>query len=124
MTHKAFDPPDIRPPGGPYSSVVRSGPFIATAGQCGYLKDGTLPAGLDEQVTQAFANLLAVLEAAGATTDDVVATTVHLADGDDFDRMNALYRQHFTPPYPARTTVTAGLRPGVLFEITAQAYAA
>ena len=42
----------------------------------------------------------------------------------DFDRMNALYREFFAQPYPARTTVTAGLRPGVRFEITAQAYVA
>jgi 2-iminobutanoate/2-iminopropanoate deaminase len=103
---------------------VRSGPWIFTAGQCGYLPDGSLPTGLEEQVTQAFTNLLTVLEAAGATADDVLAVTVHLADSADFDRMNALYRDYFTQPYPARTTVTAGLRPGVMFEITAQAHVA
>jgi 2-iminobutanoate/2-iminopropanoate deaminase len=83
-----------------------------------------LAEGLDEQVAQAFRNLLAVLDAGGATADDVQAVTVHLADGADFDRMNALYREFFAQPYPARTTVTAGLRPGVRFEITAQAYVA
>jgi 2-iminobutanoate/2-iminopropanoate deaminase len=83
-----------------------------------------LAEGLDEQVAQAFRNLLAVLDAGGATADDVQAVTVHLSDGADFDRMNALYREFFAQPYPARTTVTAGLRPGVRFEITAQAYVA
>ncbi|HEX4357989.1 MAG TPA: RidA family protein [Pseudonocardia sp.] len=124
MPRKAFDPPDVRPPGGPYSSAVRCGPWVLTAGQCGYRPDGSLPTELDGQVAQAFRNLLAVLEAGGATADDVQVVTVHLADAADFDRMNARYREYFSEPYPARTTVTAGLRPGVRFEITAQAYVA
>jgi 2-iminobutanoate/2-iminopropanoate deaminase len=100
MPRQAFDPPGVRQPGGPYSSVVRSGPWVTTAGQCGYLPDGTLPPGLDEQVTQAFVNLTAVLDAGGATADDVQSVTVHLSDGTDFNRMNTLYREYFTQPYP------------------------
>jgi 2-iminobutanoate/2-iminopropanoate deaminase len=117
-------PTGVRPPGGPYSPAVRAGPWVLTAGQCGYRPDGSLAEDLDGQVTQAFDNLRAVLEAAGAGVDDIQAVTVHLADGADFGRMNQLYRRQFTEPYPARTTVTAGLRPGVRFEITAQAYLA
>lgn len=57
--------------------------------------------------------------------DDVVSVNVFLATPDDFAEMNAVYAEFFTSePFPARTTITAVLRPGVLFEINAQAVSA
>ena len=53
--------------------------------------------------------------------DDVVKTTVFLADLADFPTFNEIYAGHFTRPYPARTTVQAGLAPGLLVEIEAVA---
>ncbi|MGH4001442.1 MAG: RidA family protein [Pseudonocardiaceae bacterium] len=121
MPRECYSPENAPAPGGPYSPVVRVGNHVWTAGQCGYRIDRSLVEGLEGQVRQAFKNLLEALAAAGANESDVVAVNVYLAAPDDFDAMNDVYREFFTQPFPVRTTVTAGLRPGVLFEIDAQA---
>jgi len=59
-----------------------------------------------------------VLEAAGKSFDDVMKTTVYLADMKDFGAMNTVYARHFQTPYPARTTIqVAGLPLGAAVEI-------
>ncbi len=121
MPRHAFNPENSPTPGGPYRHAVRVGDLVWTAGQCGYRQDRSLVDHLQGQIAQAFANLFAALEAAGATESDIVSVNVYLADSDDFDAMNVEYRKHLTEPYPVLTTITAGLRPGVLFEINAQA---
>jgi 2-iminobutanoate/2-iminopropanoate deaminase len=62
-----------------------------------------------------------VLAQAGATMSDVVSTTVYLEDMSDWARMNEVYGEFFTRPYPSRTTVGAELR-GIVVEISAVAY--
>ncbi|PKW18503.1 RidA family protein [Saccharopolyspora spinosa] len=122
MSRQAFTDVDLPPAGGPYSAAVRIGNIVAIAGQCGYLADRSLaPGGLEPQVRRAFENLMTALRSAGCSEADVITVNVFLADGDDFDAMNAIYREYFSEPGPARTTITAGLRPGVLFEVSAQA---
>lgn len=109
-------------PGGPYSHSLRRGNLVFTAGQCGYHPDRTLADGLENQTRVALQNLRAALAQQDATLPDVVTVNVFLADGDDFDAMNAVYAEFFTAdPRPCRTTVTVGLRPGVLFEVNAHA---
>lgn len=66
-------------------------------------------------------NLLLALSGVGGTAGDIVMTRVYLADNDDFQVMNTIYDKYLASPYPARTTITATLRPGVLFEVEAQA---
>jgi 2-iminobutanoate/2-iminopropanoate deaminase len=61
------------------------------------------------------------LAAAGAALDDVVSTTVYLADVDDWGKFNDIYKETFRPPYPTRTAIGANLR-GILVEISAVAY--
>jgi 2-iminobutanoate/2-iminopropanoate deaminase len=61
------------------------------------------------------------VEAAGAGLADVVKVTVFLVDLADFDAYNAVYRDSFEEPFPARTTVQAGLPGGILVEIEAVA---
>ncbi len=61
-------------------------------------------------------NIKNILEAGGATMDNVVKSTVHLADLKDFQAFNEVYREFFTAPYPVRTTVGSEL-PGILVEI-------
>jgi 2-iminobutanoate/2-iminopropanoate deaminase len=56
-------------------------------------------------------NLVAVLEAAGKTFNDVVRAGVFLSDMGDFSVMNAVYEKHFGQPYPARTTITVAALP-------------
>lgn len=98
---------------GPYSQAVVANGFIYTAGQIGSdPKTGTLvEGGVAEQTEQALKNIAAVLTASGSSTDDVVKTTVFLADMNDFAKMNEIYAKYFKQPYPARSTVQAARLP-------------
>ena len=98
---------------GPYSQAVEVNGVIYTAGQValdaasGQLV-GTSAA---EQTEQVLKNLAAVLGAAGASLQDVVKTTVYLADMGDFAAMNEVYAKHFGMHKPARSTVQAARLP-------------
>ncbi|MBX5442614.1 MAG: RidA family protein [Solirubrobacteraceae bacterium] len=110
------------PPAGAYSQSVRIGPIVHAAGQGGHDPvTGELPADVAEQTRRCLRNVEAVLQASGATLDDVVRCGVFLADPDDFPAMNAVFEEVFTPPYPARTTVFVGLAGGMRVEIDALA---
>ena len=105
---------------GPYSQAIRSGDLIFLSGQIplhpgtGELVRGTI----EEEVTRVLDNIRAVLEASGAGLDDVVRTTVFLADMADFQAMNAVYAKVFGDARPARSTVqVAGLPRGARVEI-------
>ena len=110
----------IAPSVGPFSAGVRAGDLLFLSGQValdpatGKLVGGDIGA----QTEQIFANISAVLEAAGKSFDDVMKTTVYLADMKDFGAMNTVYARHFQTPYPARTTIqVAGLPLGAAVEI-------
>jgi 2-iminobutanoate/2-iminopropanoate deaminase len=106
----------------PYSPVVVSGDTVYTAGQVAYDAEGNLvEGGIEEQTRRALENVRTCLEAAGCTLDDVVKVTAFLADLSEFAGYNEVYREFFDEPYPARTSVQAGLPPGVLVEIEAVA---
>ncbi len=122
MTRNAIQPPDVATPKAPYSPVVVSGDHVYTAGQVAF--DGTgavVGEGIEAQTRQALTNVRSCLAAAGCTLDDVVKVNAYLADLTDFDGYNAVYREFFTEPYPARTSFQAGLPPGLLVEIEAVA---
>lgn len=110
---------------GPYSQAIRAGGLVFTAGQIGLdPASGKLATGLESQVEQALSNLRAVLDAAGSSLDQVVKTTVFLADMADFAQVNAIYGRAFSGAPPARSTVqAAGLPLGALVEIEAIALA-
>ena len=111
------------PPKGPYTPAVRAGGFVYVSGQTprdpstGDLVGTTI----DAQSRQTLANLRRVLEAAGASIEDVVSVTVYLADPGLWDAFNAVYREVFRDPYPSRTAVGVALR-GILVEVSAVAY--
>jgi 2-iminobutanoate/2-iminopropanoate deaminase len=98
---------------GPYSQAVRAGNLLFLSGQIpldpatGAVVDGDVAA----QTEQVFANLNAVLAAAGATFANVVRTTVFLADMSEFAAMNAVYARHVVDPPPARSTVQVARLP-------------
>jgi 2-iminobutanoate/2-iminopropanoate deaminase len=105
---------------GPYSHAVWSGKQLYLSGQTpvdpasGQLIEGDIGA----QATQCFANLFAVLEAAGLTAADVIKVNVYLTDMADFAAMNEVYATKFEQPFPARTTIAvAGLPRGARIEI-------
>ncbi|MGE5802539.1 MAG: RidA family protein [Gemmatimonadota bacterium] len=105
---------------GPYSQAIVTGGLVYTAGQValdphsGELVGRTT----GEQTEQVFANLKAVLAAAGTSLANVVKTTVYLADMADFTQMNEVYAKHFGTHKPARSTVqAAGLPKNARVEI-------
>jgi len=121
MARDARFPGETRP-SAPYSPAVVSGDHVYTAGQVAFGADGAIvPGGVVEQTRQVFANLERCLEAAGCTLDDVVKVNAYLTDLASFEDFNAIYREAFSEPYPARTTVQAGLVAGLLVEIEAVA---
>jgi 2-iminobutanoate/2-iminopropanoate deaminase len=83
---------------------------------------GGLERGIVAQTARALANLKAVLDEAGLSLKDVVKTTVFMVDLSEFAQMNDEYAKHFSPPYPARSTVqVAALPKGARVEIDAVA---
>ncbi len=104
---------------GPYSQAIDAGAFVFVSGQIPVNPaDGTIPEGIEAQTTQSIANLTAILAEAGLTLDNVVKTTVFLADMNDFVAMNGVYASKFTAPFPARSAVAVkDLPKKVLVEI-------
>jgi 2-iminobutanoate/2-iminopropanoate deaminase len=98
---------------GPYSQAIRAGQFLFLSGQIpldpvsGEIVGGDVAA----QTHQVMRNLAAVLAAAGASLDDVVRTTIFLADLADFAAVNAVYGAYFAAPAPARATVQVARLP-------------
>ena len=98
---------------GPYSQAVRAGSLVFVSGQIpldpatGAMIDGDIAA----QTHRVFANLRAILEAAGTSLDHVVRATVYLADMNDFAVVNEVYGSYFSSPAPARATVQAARLP-------------
>jgi 2-iminobutanoate/2-iminopropanoate deaminase len=107
---------------GPYSQGIVANGLLFTAGQIaidpqsGRMVDG----GFAAQTERVLKNLSAVLEAAGATWNDVLKTTVYLHDMADFPTFNEMYGRHIGDARPARSTIqAAGLPRGALVEIDA-----
>jgi 2-iminobutanoate/2-iminopropanoate deaminase len=110
----------IAPSVGPFSAAVRAGDLLFLSGQVALdPTTATLIAGdIGAQTEQIFANISAVLEAAGKSFDDVMKTTVYLADMKCFGAMNTVYARYFQTPYPARTTIQVAALPlGAAVEI-------
>ncbi len=104
---------------GPYSQAIDTGSMLYASGQIPINPaDGTIPEGIKAQTAQSLANVKAILDAAGLTLDNVVKTTVFLADMNDFAAMNEVYAEAFKAPYPARSAVAVRELPKkVLVEI-------
>jgi 2-iminobutanoate/2-iminopropanoate deaminase len=98
---------------GPYSQAIRAAGLLFISGQIpldpatGQMVGGSIA----DQTRRVFENLLAILTAAGSSFDQVVRTTVYLADMADFASMNEVYGAYFSSPAPARSTVQAARLP-------------
>lgn len=89
---------------GPYSQAVVAGDFVYCSGQLPINPaDGKMPAGVNAQTRQSLANVKAILAEEGLTLDNVVKTTVFLADMSLFGEMNRVYGEEFAAPFPARS---------------------
>ena len=110
--------------GAPYSQAIKASGFVFVSGQLAFRPGHKeiVPGGITEQTEQVFANLSAILEAAGSGLDRLVKTTVFLQRLDDFAGMNEVYARHVGGEPPARSTVeVAKLPSGALVEIEAVA---
>lgn len=105
-------------PAGPYSQAIVAGNTIYVAGQGPFdPRTGKMPEAFEEQAAQTLENIKAIVEAAGATMNDVVKVNVFLADLNNFAKMNEVYKRYFADPYPVRATVGTQLLGGMGIEI-------
>jgi 2-iminobutanoate/2-iminopropanoate deaminase len=121
MTRQAISTSGAPAAIGPYSQGIASGDLVFCSGQLGLdPSTGEMADGVEGQAERALRNLAAVLDAAGCSWDDVVKTTVYLADIGDFGVVNGVYARFMTDPPPARSTFAVGSLPkGGLIEIEA-----
>ncbi|HSB91239.1 MAG TPA: Rid family detoxifying hydrolase [Anaerolineales bacterium] len=101
-------------PLGPYSPAIRSGRFVFASGTIGNepATGKLVPGGVEAETRQALTNLVAILEAGGASLAGVVKTTVFLLDIATFQAMNRVYAEFFPVDPPARSTIQVGALPG------------
>ena len=94
---------DAADPVGPYSQAIVSNSLVFISGQLGMdMKKKELGGTVAEQTRLALESIEKILSETGACLDDIVKTTILLADLDDFSIVNSVYAQFFSEPYPAR----------------------
>lgn len=103
----------------PFSHATRFGDFVFVSGQASVnLETGEIIGGsFAEEFALSIQNLRTVLEKAGADWKDIVKVGCFVRRDEDLAEYNQLYRQYFSEPFPARTTITNCLPPSLLFEI-------
>jgi reactive intermediate/imine deaminase len=107
----------------PRSVAAKAGGFVFVSGQVARAEDGgILDGGIEAQALQTLRNVAHVLALADCTLDDVVKTTVWLADARDFEAFNRVYADFFGGRKPARSTLQGANMAGTRIEIEAVAY--
>lgn len=117
---QSIQAPGTMAPASPYSQAnVATGKTVYVSGQVSNdLATGkAVPGNIRVQTEQVINNLKTVLAASGASLSDVVRCGVYLTDMNNFAEMNAIYREHFSAPFPSRSTIECGLAPGYIIEI-------
>lgn len=117
--------PNAPEPIGPYSQAIRDGDTIYVSGQGPADPESreVEVSGIRAETAQVLDNAAAVLDAAGASLDQVVKANVYLRDMGDYDDVNDVYAEYFSPPYPARAAVEVADLPidvGVEIEFVAR----
>ncbi len=108
---KVIAPVGARPPVGPYSPGISTAGYLYVSGQGAAKADGTFPASTGEQVTQALANVKAIVEAAGLTMEHVVYTQLYLKDMGGYDEANLAWAKMFPRNPPARAALGVARMP-------------
>jgi 2-iminobutanoate/2-iminopropanoate deaminase len=117
----AIVPPETEHLPLPFSPAIRSGDLVFVSGQASVDESGGIVNGtFAEEMRRSMRNLERVLAAAGCGLEDVVQVRAYVHDPSDLGEYNELYREFFSPPLPARTTLTSCLGP-VKFEVDAVA---
>ena len=106
---------------GPYSPAIEAGEMFFCSGQIGLdAKGAMVPGGIEAETRCVMDNIRELLSEAGLSLHHIVKTTIYLIDLTDFDIVNRIYGEHFSPPYPARSTVQVSSLPrGAKLEIEA-----
>jgi 2-iminobutanoate/2-iminopropanoate deaminase len=107
----------------PFSPAIRAGDFVFVSGQASVDLSGKIVNDTFEgEFRRSMENVRKVLEAAGLELKHVVQVRSYLAREEDLAEYNRLYREYFTEPYPARTTIVGVLGTALKFEIDVTAY--
>jgi 2-iminobutanoate/2-iminopropanoate deaminase len=122
---RAIVHPGAVPTGRPYSPALVMGPLVFVSGQLGVdpTTGQVAEGGVAEQTRMAIKNVASLLSEAGLGLSSIGKVTVYLTRQEDFDAMNAVYRELFEEPFPTRSTVIVGLtHPSYLVEVDAIAW--
>jgi 2-iminobutanoate/2-iminopropanoate deaminase len=108
----------------PFSTAIRAGDFVFVSGMASADENGRIiPDSFENEVRRTYNNIARVLAAAGLNFTNVVQARCYLARQSDWDAHNQIYREFFSEPYPARTTLIGCLGTVVKYEADVVAYA-
>ena len=104
----------------PFSPAIQSGEYVFISGQASVDAEGKIVSGtFDEECRRSFENLKKILEASGLGFKDVVQVRNYVGKQEYLGSFNSIYKEFFTPPYPARTTLIGCLGDLLKFEVDA-----
>jgi len=108
----------------PFSPAVRAGDYVFISGQASVDEKGNIvKASFEEECRRSFENVRTILSAAGLGFKDVVQVRNYVGKQEDLAEFNRIYKDYFTEPYPARTTLIGCLGDLLKFEVDVVAYA-
>ena len=102
----------------PFSAAVEANGFVFVSGQASVDEQGAIVSGdFEQEMRRSMKNVRRILASAGLNLGDVVRVTSYVHDPAHVPQYNVLYREYFSAPFPARTTITSCLSPALKFEI-------
>ncbi len=102
----------------PFSAAVEANGFIYVSGQASVDEQGAIVSGdFEQEMRRSMLNVQRILDAVGLNLGDVVRVTSYVHDPAHLPQYNMLYREFFSDPFPARTTITSCLSIALKFEI-------
>ncbi|AHF14613.1 RidA family protein [Niabella soli] len=104
----------------PFSPAIRSGDFLFISGQASVDMEGKIINGsFEEECRRSFDNLKCIIKGAGLSMEDVVQVRNYVARQEDLAAFNTIYKEYFSAPFPARTTLIGCLGTVLKFEVDA-----
>jgi 2-iminobutanoate/2-iminopropanoate deaminase len=120
---KVIEGPSVPKSSLPFSPAVQAGDFVFVSGQASVDREGNIVKGsFEEECRRSFENVKTILAAANLTLQDVVQVKNYVARQEDLPEFNRIYREYFSAPYPARTTIMGCLGDLLKFEVDVVAY--
>lgn len=120
---KVIEGPSIPKSSLPFSPAIQAGDFVFVSGQASVDKTGKIVNGtFEEECRRSFENAKDILAAAGLSFKDVVQVRNYVGSQENLASFNQIYREYFSEPYPARTTIMGCLGDLLKFEVDLVAY--